>query len=186
MGALWALFFSFLQIGMLSFGGGYATIPLIQEYVVEGRGWLSMQAFTDVITISQMTPGPLAVNTSTFVGLKIAGLPGAVIATLGCVLCGFLISVSLYLFFQRHQESKYIMGVLTGLRAAAVGLIGSAASAILLLAFFGVSTLSEVAGAVNLRAVGIFAVVLFLIRKFKINPLYLMALSGVAGYFLYR
>ena len=80
------LFWSFIQIGMFSFGGGYAAMPLIQGQVVTDHGWLTMSEFTDLITISQMTPGPIAVNSATFVGLKIAGIPGAVVATLGCIL----------------------------------------------------------------------------------------------------
>ena len=80
------LFLSFLQIGMFSFGGGYAAMPLIQGQVVTTHGWLTMSEFTDLITISQITPGPIAVNSATFVGLKIAGIPGAVVATVGCIL----------------------------------------------------------------------------------------------------
>ena len=81
-----AAFFSFLQVGMFSFGGGYAAMPLIQGQVVTGHHWLSMSEFTDLITISQMTPGPIAVNSATFVGIKIAGIPGALAATFGCIL----------------------------------------------------------------------------------------------------
>ena len=77
------LFLSFLQIGAFSFGGGYAAMPLIQSQVVDHHGWLTMQEFTDLITISQMTPGPIAVNSATFVGIQIAGPLGALVATLG-------------------------------------------------------------------------------------------------------
>ena len=80
------LFVSFLQIGLFSFGGGYAAMPLIQEQIVNIHGWLSMSEFTDLITISQMTPGPIAINSATFVGVKIAGIPGAAGATFGCIL----------------------------------------------------------------------------------------------------
>lgn len=80
------LFFSFLQIGLFSFGGGYAAMPLIQGQVVTLHGWLTISEFTDLITISQMTPGPIAVNSATFVGMKIAGIPGAMVATAGCIL----------------------------------------------------------------------------------------------------
>ena len=76
------LFLSFLQVGMFSIGGGYAAMPLIQRQVVEKYAWLTMSEFTDLITIAEMTPGPIAVNSATFVGIRIAGLPGAVIATL--------------------------------------------------------------------------------------------------------
>ena len=80
------LFFSFLQIGLFSFGGGYAAVPLIQEQIVNIHGWLDMDQFTDLITISQMTPGPIAINSATFVGIRIGGIPGALVATLGCIL----------------------------------------------------------------------------------------------------
>ena len=97
------LFLSFLQIGLFSFGGGYAAMPLIQGQVVNGHHWLSMTEFTDLITISQMTPGPIAVNSATFVGIKIAGIPGALIATLGCILPSCIIVTliaSLYLKYR--------------------------------------------------------------------------------------
>ena len=90
------LFLAFLKIGAFSIGGGYAVIPLIREQVVLKYEWITQRVFTDVVTLSQMTPGPLAVNTSTFVGIQIAGVPGAVIATFGCVISGILISLSLY------------------------------------------------------------------------------------------
>lgn len=134
MNSVWTLFTEFLKIGFLSIGGGYAIIPLIQEQVVEKAGWISEKMFTDIITISQMTPGPLAVNTSTFVGLQIGGLPGALAATVGCTLCGIVISLVLYKFFQTHQSSVYVLEVLNGLKSASLGLIISAAFTILLLA----------------------------------------------------
>ena len=80
------LFLSFLQIGLFSFGGGYAAMPFIRDQVVVQNSWLSMQEFTDLITLSQMTPGPIAVNSATFVGIKTAGALGAVCATAGCIL----------------------------------------------------------------------------------------------------
>ena len=94
MNLILELFFTFLKIGLFSIGGGYATLPLIQQQAVVVHPWLTLQEFTDIITLSQMTPGPLAVNTSTFVGMRLAGMAGAIAATGGCVLCGILISRS--------------------------------------------------------------------------------------------
>ena len=105
MNLLLNLFTAFFKIGLFSIGGGYAVIPNIQEQVVTARGWISQKIFTDIITISQLTPGPLAVNTSTFVGVRIAGLPGAVLATLGCVISGICLSVTLYCLFGRYKKS---------------------------------------------------------------------------------
>lgn len=144
MGRLLQLAVTFFQIGLFSIGGGYAIIPLIQEQVVERFAWVSQKTFTDIITISQMTPGPLAVNTSTFIGIQIAGIPGAVLATFGCVISGISISAFLYRLFQRYHKSEYIMEILNGLKAASLGLIISAALTILLLSFTGTSVISEI------------------------------------------
>ena len=98
------LFLSFLQIGMFSFGGGYAAMPLIQGQVVTLHGWLTMSEFTDLITISQMTPGPIAVNSATFVGMKIAGIPGAVVATAGCILPSCIIVTILARLYLKYRN----------------------------------------------------------------------------------
>ncbi len=187
---MWSLIFilllSFLQIGLFSIGGGYATIPLIQEQVVNIHKWLTFQEFTDIITISQMTPGPLAVNTSTFVGIRIAGIPGAITATFGCVISGFIISILLYNFFNKYKKAETILNILKGLRAVSVGLITSSASTILLIAFGGISKVNELEKInINMIAVIIFAGSIFLLRKFKINPMIMMMLSGTVGFLLY-
>lgn len=192
MNSIWLLFLTFAQIGLFSIGGGYAIIPLIQAQVVEQHQWVSQQTFTDIITISQMTPGPLAVNTSTFVGIQIAGVPGAIAATLGCVLAGVILSSLLYLFFQRYQQSVYIFEVLNGLKSASLGFILSAATTILLLAFCNASSLREMIQAngtslanwgasVNWASVVLFLLSLFALRKWRWNPVLLMVLTGIAG-----
>lgn len=187
MNTIWNLFFIFLKIGLLSIGGGYAIIPLIQEQVVNQTGWISEKMFTDIITISQMTPGPLAVNTSTFVGLQIGGFWGAVAATLGCVLCGVVISLFLYDFFQRHQNSTYIFEILNGLKSASLGLIISAAATIIILALFGTSTMcfNSIFKTLNWIALVIFCVMLFIVRKWKTNPIVIMLISGIVGVLFY-
>ncbi len=181
MNILWELFFTFLKIGLLSIGGGYAIIPLIQEQVVEKNNWISEKMFTDIITISQMTPGPLAVNTSTFVGLQIGGMIGALAATTGCILCGIIISLALYQFFQTHQQSAYVLEVLNGLKSASLGLIISAASTILLLALFDSSKFEIDFLSLNWIALLIFLTMVFLLRKWKLNPIVIIFISGIAG-----
>ena len=99
------LFFSFLQIGALSFGGGYAAMPLIQEQVVTMHGWISMETFSNLVTIAEMTPGPIAVNSATFVGTRIAGPGGAVVATLGCILPSCIIVTLLAYIYTKYREN---------------------------------------------------------------------------------
>ncbi|GIP30963.1 chromate transporter [Paenibacillus sp. J2TS4] len=180
MGELLKLFLVFFQIGLFSVGGGYAIIPFIQELAVEKYAWVSQQIFTDIITISQMTPGPLAVNTSTFVGLQIAGMPGAIIATFGCVISGVGISIFLYRFFLRFNQSVYVFEALNGLRSASLGLIISAAATILLLTFIGTSKMSMAAN-LDWIAAAVFAGSLLVLRKWKLNPILLMVLTGILG-----
>lgn len=184
MNSLLKLFLTFFQIGLFSIGGGYAIIPLIQEQVVNIQKWISPKTFTDIITISQMTPGPLAVNTSTFVGLQIAGVPGAVLATLGCVISGICISVFLHRFFVKHGESVYVLEVLKGLKAASLGLIVSAAVTLLLLAFAGTSELNAITS-IDWFAVTLFAASFVALRKFKVNPILLTVITGVIGGLVY-
>lgn len=180
------LLINFLQIGVMSFGGGYAVIPLIQQYVIDTNGWLNLQEYTDIITISQMTPGPVAVNTSTFVGTRIAGLPGAIIATLGCVLPGVIISFLLYKFFTKNGNNLIVNDVLQTLKASSAGLIAAAAATIITLMFWGVSDISQIDTVFNLSAGIVFAICLFALRKWKLNPMLVIVASGVAGFFLYQ
>lgn len=184
MEQLWQLLFIFFKIGLFSIGGGYAIIPLIREQVVDQLGWISQQTFTDIITISQMTPGPLAVNTSTFIGLRIAGAGGAVLATAGCVVSGICISLLLYRFFKRHSSSQYILEILNGLKAGSLGLIMSAALTIMLMAFTGTERGSKTLP-FDWIAVVVFLCSLVILRKWKVNPVVLMVLTGVIGLFVY-
>lgn len=98
------LFWVFFQVGAFSIGGGYAAIPIIQSNVVEGKGWLSMTKFTDLITIAEMTPGPIAINSATFVGNQVAGIGGGLVATAGCILPSALIVSLLAFLYYRFRS----------------------------------------------------------------------------------
>ena len=172
------LFLSFLQIGMFSFGGGYAAMPLIQGQVVTAHHWLSMEEFTDLITISQITPGPIAVNSATFVGLKIAGIPGAVVATVGCILPSCIIVTILARLYLKYRNLALLQGILNSLRPAVVALIASAGISILITAFWGSQAAVALANT-NWLLVVIFAVCVVLLQKFKMNPIWVMVLAGV-------
>ena len=169
------LFWSFLQIGLFSIGGGYAAMPLIQAQVVQIHPWLNMSEFTDLVTIAEMTPGPIAINSATFVGIRIAGIPGALIATFGCILPSLLIVSLLAFIYYRYKKLSVLQSVLASLRPAVVALIASAGLSILL----GGQTLA----AENLNFIGLalFAAAFLLLRRFKWNPILVMCLCGVGN-----
>ncbi|MCI6377313.1 MAG: chromate transporter [Clostridiales bacterium] len=120
------LLWSFFQIGLFSIGGGYAAMPLIQRQVVDAHSWLTMTQFADIMTIAEMTPGPIAINSATFVGIQVAGIPGAIIATLGCVLPSCVIVMTLAFIYYRFRGLAMVKGILAGLRPAVVAMIASA------------------------------------------------------------
>lgn len=173
------LFLSFIQVGMFSVGGGYAAIPLIQSQAVEKFGWLTMNEFTDLITIAEMTPGPIAVNSASFVGIRVAGLFGAVVATLGCILPSlFIVSILAYIYF-KYKKMSGLQSVLGCLRPAVVALIAGAGLSILKMALFDINPVKID----NLSIVSaiIFVVALIVLRKWKPNPILVMASCGVVG-----
>jgi chromate transporter len=173
------LFLSFLQVGLFSVGGGYAAIPLIQNQVVAVHGWITLNEFTNLITIAEMTPGPIALNSATFVGIHIAGIPGAVIATIGCILPSCLIVSLLAHIYRKYKNVSMLQSVLSSLRPAVVALITAAGLAILSLVVFSgeVLRLSDV----DWIGVGIFLVAFVILRKWKWNPILVMGLCGAAG-----
>ncbi len=179
------LFLSFFWVGLLSFGGGYAALPLIQEQVIEIHSWLTLTEFMDVLTISQMTPGPIAINASTFVGTKIAGIPGAIIATAGCVTPSCIIVLVLATLYYRFKGLNMVQGIIKGLRPAVVALIASAGLSILLTALFNKDGFPVQVSDFSWIAAALFAATLFLLRKFKLNPIYAMLIAGVAGAIVY-
>ena len=173
------LFWIFLQVGLFSIGGGYAAIPLIQSQVVESRGWITLEDFTNLITISEMTPGPIAVNSATFVGMHIAGLPGAIFATLGCIFPSLLIVSALFFLYAKLKENAVMQKVLGALRPAVVALIAGAGIEILLLVVFG----GEAKVLQNVQWIGciLFAVAFFVLRKWKANPILVMCACGLGN-----
>lgn len=173
------LFWSFVQIGLLSFGGGYAALPLIQQQVVTEQGWLTIQEFADVVTISQMTPGPIALNAASFVGTQLLGIPGAILATLGNVLPSLIIVLILAWFYFRFRSLKIIQGMLYGLRPAVVALIASAGLTILFLALFGTEKLPSSFAGVSWLAVILFVLGFLIMRLKKLNPIFMILGTGI-------
>lgn len=175
------LLWSFIQTGLFSIGGGYASLPLIEHQVVELHGWLTASQLTDIITISQMTPGPIALNTATFVGTRVAGLPGAIVATVGCVLPSCIIVLFLAWVYTKYRDLGILRGILSGLRPAVVALIASAGLTILVSALSTTDAFPRALSEVDWIGVVIFAVSLFVLRKWRPDPILVMVGSGVLG-----
>ena len=180
------LFWSFFQVGLFSIGGGYAAMPLIQAQVVDQHGWLSLREFIDVITISQMTPGPIGINSATFVGIKIAGIGGALVATLGCVLPSCIIVLTLAHFYFKYQSLTAVRGILNGLRPAVVAMIASAGLSILLNASFSGGVFPSSRADVSWIGICLFLAAFVVLRKWKPNPIWVMLGCGILGMFLFR
>ena len=179
------LLWCFFQIGLFSIGGGYAAMSLIQNQVVDLQGWLTMQQFADIMAISEMTPGPIAINAATFVGIQVAGIPGAIVATLGYVLPSCVIVTALAYVYYRFRGLTIVQGILAGLRPAVIAMIASAGISLIILAFYGQRALPENLLDLDWIAAGIFAAGLVVLRRWKLNPIYIIAGAGLAGILLY-
>lgn len=167
------LFIAFFQIGLFSFGGGYAMLPFIQEQAINVHGWLTTSEFLDMLGIAQITPGPIAINTATFVGYETAGILGGLMATLAVVLPSFLIVLTISYFFNKFKESKVMENIFKGLRPIVLGLVASAA----------VDIGTEVF--VDYKAVVISLIVFTLITFKRANTIALIVLAGVMGVLFY-
>ena len=179
------LFFAFIQVGMFSVGGGYAAIPLIQEQIVNIYGLMSMEEFSDLITVAEMTPGPISINSATFVGMRLAGIPGVLLCSIGCIIPSFCICLTLAHFYYKYRTVSGVQVVLGSLRPAVVALIGSAGASILMLGLFQTDIKNVVFGNIRLVELGIFVIALFILRKFKVSAISIILGSGVAGTLIY-
>lgn len=178
------LFWAFVQIGLFSFGGGYAAMPLIESLVVKQYGWITPAQFVDIITISETTPGPIALNAATFVGMQMAGFTGAVVATVGNILPSFIIILILTSVYVKYRKSPIMEGVFTGLRPAVLALIASAAVTIVLTALFNSSsgiTWTDL----NVPAGLIFIGTLVLLKFKEVSPIYIMMITGFIGWLVF-
>lgn len=182
---LLTLLVSMLQIGLFSFGGGYASLPLIQAQIVELHGWLTQSELSDIITIAEMTPGPLAINAATFVGIRTAGFVGALAATLGCVLPSCVIVLLLAKVYEKYRSLNAMQDVLSALRPAVVAMIASAGAGLLLQALFAGGVPSLRAENIDFLSLGIFALSMLLLKKCKCGPIVVMGTAGLVGLIAY-
>ncbi|MDE5785810.1 MAG: chromate transporter [Duncaniella sp.] len=184
------LIWTYIKIGLFGFGGGYAMLALIEREIV-GPGWITSQMFTDIVAISQMTPGPIGINSATYIGYvapgqfsqtfatPLWGILGSILCTLAVVLPSFLLVIYTSHLISRHRESMVVQGIFTGLRPVVIGLIASAALLLMNGENFGYESV-QIAWSVALCAAA-FVMVYFL----KWHPILIICLAGVAGYFIY-
>ena len=179
------LFFSFIQVGLFSVGGGYAAIPLIQEQIVNIYGLMTLEEYSDLITVAEMTPGPISINSATFVGMRLAGIPGVLICSIGCIIPSFCICLILAHFYYKYRTVSGVQVVLGAMRPAVVALITSAGASILMLGLFQSKIQDVVLSNLRIVELVIFVVALFLLRKFKVNAIMIILGSGVVGTLIY-
>ncbi len=169
------LFWTFFKIGLFNFGGGYAMISFIQNEVVTKQAWLTNAQFTDMVAVSQMTPGPVGINMATYTGYAASqNMWGAVVATIAVCLPSFILILLLARWFLKHQQDKEVQAVFTGIRPAVIGLIGAAAL-----------VLCNAENFVHWSSVGIFIIAVILVGKYKLHPIKLILLAGIVGWILY-
>ena len=171
----WQLFYAYTKIGIFGFGGGYAMLSLIQHEVVDKYHWLSLAEFTDVIAISQMTPGPIGINSATYTGYTVTGnVWGAILATVAVSLPSFLMVLAISMFFAKFRENRYVSAAFTGLRPVTIGLIAAAAL-----------VLMNGDNFIDYKSVLIFVAAFMLSWKFNVHPILMICLAGIAGVILY-
>ena len=169
------LIWAYLKIGLFGFGGGYAMLALIEREVVS-PGWISEQMFTDIVAISQMTPGPIGINSATYIGYVVTGnVFGSILATVTVMLPSFLLVLYASHFIRRHKESVIIKGIFAGLRPVVIGLIASAALLLMNKQNFPDYTVS----------IAICAASFCMVYFTKIHPIFIICLAGVAGLLIY-
>lgn len=179
MKILLELFFVFAKIGLFTVGGGYAMIPLITQEITQ-RNWLTLEGVIDIIAISEMTPGPFAINSATFIGVEQQGLLGAAAATIGVIVPSFIIVVLVAKYFTKVKDHPIVQGILSGLRPAVIGLIASSTFMIAKNAFLQAAA-GSLLNSINWRSIVIFGLTLLGIMKLKIHPALMIIISAALG-----
>ena len=175
------LFFTFFKIGLFTVGGGYAMLPLIQAEVIE-NGWMKNENLINFIAVSESTPGPFAINISTYIGAQMAGIIGSVFATLGVVIPSFIIILLVAKCFEKFKENKIVKGCMAGLKPAVIGLIGAAVVSIGKTVLLPNSITATVfTDKMFYVSIAIFALMAFLTLKKKLHPILIICLSAVIG-----
>lgn len=182
MQQLFMLFWAFFKIGLFTIGGGIASLPLIETIIVNENAWITYDEFSHLVIISEMTPGPIGVNASTFVGNKLAGFMGGIIATIGNIMPAVIIVLLLAKLYYKYKNLKVVNSVLNGLKPTIVGLLTSATIGIVLVALFDTRTFDISQFDFNFIKIILISVYIYLLRRFKPNPILIIILSGAMGF----
>jgi chromate transporter len=167
------LFIAFLKIGAFSFGGGYGVLAFMQREIIESNKWINFKDFTNIVAIAEMTPGPIAVNASTFVGFKMGGFIGSTLATFGVIFVPFILSLIVSVYFNKFKHLKQVNWILKGIRPAVLGLIAAAC--------FNIGKISFI----DIKSVIIGILVFLGVYKFKVHPILALVISGFLGIIVY-
>ena len=181
MHILWLLFIEFFKTGLFSIGGGLATLPFLFQ-MSERHGWFTTEQLTNMIAVSESTPGPIGINIATYVGFTTEnlGVFGAIFTTLSLVLPSIIVILIIAGFLEKFKENKYVKNAFYGLRAAVVGLLAYSFLAVIKTTFL-VPGAKEILQMVDFRKVAMFAVILFLVLKFKKHPILYIGIGAVCG-----
>lgn len=174
------LFWTFFKIGLFTFGGGYAMLPLIQQEVA-AHGWMKMTDLVNFAAVSESTPGPFAVNISTYVGSITAGFPGALAATFGVVLPSFLVILLVAGFYSAFRKNKYVEGVMSGLKPAVVGMIAASLISVGTTVFFPRSISLSVFATAAFWLSALFCLLAILLTHKKVHPILIILISAALG-----
>ncbi len=167
------LFTSFFKIGAFSFGGGYAMLPLLEKELIDKHNWLTTADFIDILAISEMTPGPIAINSATFLGYNVAGIQGAIISSFAVVLPSFIIITLMFKFITKFKSSPYVSWTFKGIRPVVLGLIGAAAITVGRTSF------------VDIKSVLLAMLIFYLVSFKKVNAILAIVIAGLLGIILY-
>lgn len=178
------LFWAFFKIGLLTIGGGIASLPLIETIIVNENAWITYEEFSHLVIISEMTPGPIGVNASTFVGNKLAGFVGGFVATIGNITPAIIIVLILAKLYYKYKNLRVVNSVLNGLKPTIVGLITSATIGIVLVALFDSRSLDIRQFDFKLVKIILITFYIYLLRRFKPNPIFIIVASGAMGLLL--
>ncbi len=177
------VFLEFFKIGLFSIGGGLATLPFLQELIGK-YGWISSQDLIDMIAISESTPGPIGVNSATFVGYKTAGLFGGVIATIGIITPSVIIILIIAHYFSKFSETDIVRSAFYGLRPAVLGLIAAAAFEVVKISLFNIDIFVKTNNIIelfNIKALILFISLFYFLRKYKKHPILYLVFAGIIG-----